>query len=276
MRSLLQVVGVETPAGHALPEILPQLTTSQVVFRQAQLHLIAAQPGGGKTMLALWYAVTSKVPSLYFSADSDSRTIALRAGAILLGKPVSDVEKMMDSEASVLLEDTLADGAKHIRFNFDPAPSLEDVEQEIEAWIELHGAPPSAIYIDNLMNIAAGSDNEWTALRDTMSAFHYMAREYESAFVVLHHVSENEKMSKPNFPAPRKALMGKVSALPELVLSVALDNNGTSYRVAVIKNRHGKADPTAESFLTLAAEPSLMTIYNSFSDLNIDRTRRGL
>ena len=96
MRSLLQVVGVETPAGHALPEILPQLTTSQVVFRQAQLHLIAAQPGGGKTMLALWYAVTSKVPSLYFSADSDSRTIALRAGAILLGKPVSDVEKMMD------------------------------------------------------------------------------------------------------------------------------------------------------------------------------------
>ena len=56
----------------------------------------------------------------------------------------------------------------------------------------------------------------------------------------------------------------------------ALDNNGTSYRVAVIKNRHGKADPTAESFLTLAAEPSLMTIYNSFSDLNIDRTRRGL
>ena len=73
MRSLLQVVGVETPAGHALPEILPQLTTSQVVFRQAQLHLIAAQPGGGKTMLALWYAVTSKVPSLYFSADSDSK-----------------------------------------------------------------------------------------------------------------------------------------------------------------------------------------------------------
>jgi len=177
MRTLLQVVGVESPAGHALPEILPQLTGNQVVFRQAQLHLVAAQPGGGKTMLALWYAITSKTPALYFSADSDSRTIALRAGAILMDRSVTDVERMMDSEASVLLEDALADGAGHIRFSFDPSPSLQDIEEEIEAWIELHGAPPSAIYIDNLMNVAAVSDNEWTALRDAMSAFHYMARE---------------------------------------------------------------------------------------------------
>lgn len=274
MRSLLQVVGVESPVGHILPEILPQLTSAQVVFRQAQLHLIAAQPGGGKTMLALWYAITSKTPALYFSADSDSRTIALRAGAILMERSVSDIERMMDSEASVLLEDALADGAGHIRFSFDPSPSLQDIEEEIEAWIELHGTAPTAIYIDNLMNIAAGADNEWTALRDSMSAFHYMAREYESAFIVLHHVSENEKMSKPNFPAPRKALMGKVSALPELVLSVALDSGANSYRVAVVKNRHGKADPNAEEYVTLAAEPSHMLLYNSGADMHKARTAR--
>jgi hypothetical protein len=247
---------------------------SPVVFRQAQLHLVAAQPGGGKTMLALWYAITSKTPALYFSADSDSRTIALRAGAILMDRPVTDVERMMDSEASVLLEDALADGAAHIRFSFDPSPSLQDIEEEIEAWIELHGAPPSAIYIDNLMNVAAVSDNEWTALRDAMSAFHYMAREYESAFIVLHHVSENEKMSKPNYPAPRKALMGKVSALPELVLSVALDGIANVYRVAVVKNRHGKADPTAENYITLSVEPSHMSLYNSPAELNRARLLR--
>ena len=274
MRSLLQVVGVESPTGHLLPEILPQLTAHQIQFRQAQLHLIAAQPGGGKTMLALWYAIVSKTSALYFSADSDSRTIALRAGAILMNRSVTEVEKMMDSEASVLLEDALADGANHIRFSFDPSPSLQDIEDEIEAWIELHGAPPTAIYVDNLMNVATASDNEWTALRDSMSAFHYMAREYESAFIVLHHVSENEKMSKPNFPAPRKALMGKVSALPELVLSVALDSGTSNYRVAVVKNRHGKADPTAEEFVVLSVEPSHMTLYNSSADLNRARTMR--
>ena len=124
------------------------------------------------------------------------------------------------------------------------------------------------------MNVASTSDNEWTALRDAMSAFHYMAREYESAFIVLHHVSENEKMSKPNFPAPRKALMGKVAALPELVLSVALDSAGQAYRVAVVKNRHGKADPTAESFITLIAEPSNMSLYDSPAELARVRTLR--
>jgi hypothetical protein len=268
MRSLLQVVGVESPAGHMLPEVLPSLTAAQVTFRQAQLHLVCAQPGGGKTLLALWYAISSKIPSLYFSADSDSRTIATRAGAIIMEREVSDVERMMDSEASVLLEDALAEGAAHIRFNFDPAPSLQDIEEEIEAWIELHGTAPTAIFVDNLMNVAAVSDNEWTALRDCMSAFHYMAREYESAFIVLHHVSENEKMSKPNYPAPRKALMGKVAALPELVLSVALDSSANAYRVAVVKNRHGKADPTAEEYITLAAEPSYMILHNSAADMN--------
>ena len=272
MRSLLQVVGVESPAGHQLPEILPQLTASQVVFRQAQLHLIAAQPGGGKTLLALWYAVTSKVPSLYISADSDSRTIATRAGALIMNKDVADVERLMDTEASVLLEDALAEGASHVRFAFDPAPSLQDIEEEIEAWIELHGSAPAAVYVDNLMNVVSASDNEWTALRDAMSAFHYMAREYESAFIVLHHVSENEKMSKPNYPAPRKALMGKVAALPELVLSVALDSASNSYKVAVVKNRHGKADPTAETWVALAAEASKMVLYNSPADLHRART----
>jgi hypothetical protein len=101
-----------------------------------------------------------------------------------------------------------------------------------------------------------------------------MAREYESAFVVLHHVSENEKMSKPNYPAPRKALMGKVSALPELVLSVALDGIANAYRVAVVKNRHGKADPTAENYVTLSVEPSHMSLYNSPAELQRARTMR--
>ena len=81
-------------------------------------------------------------------------------------------------------------------------------------------------------------------------------------------------MSKPNFPAPRKALMGKVAALPELVLSVALDSAGQAYRVAVVKNRHGKADPTAENFVTLIAEPSNMTLYDTPAELARARTMR--
>jgi hypothetical protein len=68
--------------------------------------------------------------------------------------------------------------------------------------------------------------------------------------------------------------MGKVSALPELVLSVALDGAANVYRIAVVKNRHGKADPTAENFVTLSVDPAHMTLYNSSVELQRARTIR--
>lgn len=272
MRSLLHVVGNESPAGHQLPEILPVLTADGVVFRRAQLHMIAAQPGGGKTMMALWYAVQSKVPTLYFSADSDARTMAVRTAAILMNKTVREVESMMAGGAAALVEDALLEGASHIRFDFDPGPSLQDIEEEIEAYIELYADTPHLIVLDNLLNVTGSNDNEWTAMRDAMSAFHYLARETESAFVVLHHVSEND--SKPNVPAPRKALQGKVSQLPELILSVALDSARNQYKVAVVKNRHGQADPKADEFTVAAVDASRMTLYNGQVEMNKAAHRR--
>lgn len=275
MRSLVHVVSNKSPAGQQLPEILPALTQDGILFRRAQLHMIAAQPGGGKTMMALWYAVKSGIPTLYFSADSDARTMTNRTAAILLGKTVREIENMMASEEHKhLVEEALIERAGHIRFDFDPGPSLEDIEEEIKAYIEIYADTPHLVVLDNLLNVAATSDNEWTAMRDAMSAFHYMARETESAFVVLHHVSEND--SKPNVPAPRKALQGKVSQLPELVLSVALDSPREAYKVAVVKNRHGSADPTAEQFSTVAVDPARMTLYNSIVDKNKADHRREI
>ena len=67
---------------------------------------------------------------------------------------------------------------------------------------------------------------------------------FNQLVVVLHHVSEND--SKPRYPASRKALMGKVSQLPELILTVALD--GDQFHIAAVKNRDGVSDPTAESY----------------------------
>ena len=192
--------------------------------------------------------------------------MTIRTAAILMGKTVREIETMMASDAAGLVNQALEDGAGHIRFDFDPGPSLQDIEEEIKAYVEIYADTPHMIVLDNLLNVAGSNDNEWTAMRDAMSAFHYMARETESAFVVLHHVSEND--SKPNIPAPRKALQGKVSQLPELVLSVALDGAREQYKVATVKNRHGQADPTAEAFTTLSVDPARMTLYNSIVDKN--------
>lgn len=272
MRTLLHVLNGSSPSGDSLPEILPTLTDNDVTFRRGQLHVIAAVPGGGKTLLALWWAIKAKVPTLYFSADSDASTLAERAGAILLDKTTKVVKQMLQSEAAVLVEDAFADNASHIKFDFDPGPSIESIEEELLAYCELMGDMPAVVIIDNLMNVHGDSDNEWTSMRDSMSALHTLARETEAAFIVLHHVSENPNESKPDFPAPRRALMGKVSALPELVLTVAL--SGSNYRIAAVKNRHGAAHPKADDYMTVAVDLAYMSLYNTHGEMEQARTRR--
>lgn len=273
MRSLLQVVNGSSPSGERLPEILPALSATDVAFRRGQLHVIAAVPGGGKTLLALWWAVKSKVPTLYFSADSDASTIAERAGAIVMNKKAKEVKELLETEGAFMVEESLAEGADHIRFDFDPGPSIESIEEELLAYRELYGDMPAVVVIDNLMNIHGESDSEWTAMRDSMSALHTLARETEAAFIVLHHVSENPKESKPDFPAPRRALMGKVAALPELVLTVAI-GGASQYRIAAVKNRHGEADPKAERYTTVAVDLPYMSLFNSHTDMEQARQRR--
>ena len=270
MRSLLQVVRSTSEAGKDLPEILPALSAATIAFRHGQLHVVCGQPGRGKTMLALWYAVTCNEPVLYFSADSDMGTMANRASAIMSKKTVNEIKQMRQTEAIAVIEDELVDLNRRVRIDPDPNPSLDGIYEEVQAYIELFGRCPSAIFIDNLMNVQSISENEWTGMRDSMRAFHSLARETESAVVVLHHVSEGE--SKPNRPAPMKALMGKVSHLPETILSVALD--GDQYHVCAVKNRDGVADTNATNPITVYVDAPSMSLFNTHQELELHRTRR--
>lgn len=270
MRSLLQVVRSTSEAGQDLPEILPAFSAATIKFRRGQLHVIAGQPGGGKTMLSLWYAIKSNTRVLYFNADSDQGTIVNRASAILLDRTVDEVKAMRETEEIYLIEDELIELSQRIRIEPNPHPTLDDIYEETEAYVELFGCPPDLIVVDNLLNLAAAHDNEWTAMRDAMSALHSLARETESAVVVLHHVSEND--SKPEFPAARKALMGKVSQLPELILTVAM--SGDNYLVAAVKNRDGVSDPGAEKPIRVAVDPSRMCLFNNKEELEMANTRR--
>lgn len=269
MRLLSQILKNSEQIGVVLPDVSQSLSERGVLFRRAQLHMVAAQPGGGKTLLALWYAIKAQVPTLYFSADSDSRTIVARTAAVVSNQTVRESEVLLTKEDPFTLGHLMS--VSHIRFDFDPNPSLQDIEDEIHAYIELFGDTPELIVVDNLMNIAQATDNEWTAMRDAMSAFHYLARETEAAFLILHHVSEND--SRPNFPAPRKALQGKVSQLPEMVLTVAIDAPNDQFKVACVKNRHGAAHPMADEYVTLFVDAERMSLFNSQTDLHMNRTR---
>ncbi|MEV7908498.1 hypothetical protein, partial [Streptomyces anulatus] len=95
------------------------------------------------------------------------------------------------------------------------------------------------------------------AMRNNMRVIKYLARELNSAALVLHHCAEGEALPE-GFPPPRRTIQGKVSQLPALILTVA--NDGAYMRIACVKNRYGQADPSAQTYVTLKADLARMSL----------------
>ena len=241
--------------------------------------MVMALPGNGKTLFALWYAIQCGLPTLYFSFDSDEGTISNRAAAILMDKTTDEVEAMRDSPAVVEIEDSLSILQERVRFDFTGSPSMDDVYDETEAWVELFGDTPQLIIVDNLLNPRGGSDAEFTAMRDSMSGLQGLARDTGAAVMVLHHVNSSLLNSSSPLtriyhdkPAQFGALMGQVGQLPEAIYSIA--RVGNQMKVAAVKNRDGIADPSAQSYITVACDASRMSLYDTARDMDLVRTKR--
>lgn len=261
------------PKGQSLPDVYQPLAFREIKFRRGQCVMIAAQPNGGKSMLALHYLIHSGVDGLYISADTDPTTTMLRAGATILGKTVSEVEAACaTTSGAAFVAEALEELQSRVRFSFDPSPTLDDIALEIEAWNSLFGRPPTMLIVDNLMNIVSGNDNEFMAMRENMVALHHISRVTNSCVWVLHHVSENE--SKATTPAPRRALHGKVSQLPEMILTIAMDPHSSQLKVCAVKNRHGPHDATGEDYEVLYVDPARMSIYSSQTEMATAAKRR--
>lgn len=199
--------------------------------------MVAAAPNAGKSMFALIYAVKAAVPTLFFSADTDTTTVMLRAAAHASGHNQVNVEQNLSSDSHYY--DKHFDKLKHIKWVFDSSPSLDDIELEIKAYVELYGIAPELIIIDNLMNVAAETDNEWAGLRAIMMELHDMARKTEACVLVLHHVSEQSEYGSPSEPPARRAIHGKVSQLPALILTLGYNPVTAELKIAAVKNRFG-------------------------------------
>jgi KaiC/GvpD/RAD55 family RecA-like ATPase len=211
--------------------------------------MVAAAPNAGKSMFALIYAVRAKVPTLFFSADTDTATVMIRAAAHLSGHIQTTVEQNITNKANYYNKEL--ENISHIQWVFDSNPSLDDIEMEIKAYIELYGIAPELIIVDNLMNVAAESDNEWAGLRQIMMEFHDMARKTQACVLVLHHVSEQGEYGNTTEPPPRRSIHGKVSQLPSLILTLGYSPESGVLRVAPVKNRFGPMDSSGKDYAGL-------------------------
>jgi hypothetical protein len=213
--------------------------------------MFAAVPGAGKSSLALALALKMKVPTLYISADTNAHTMAMRLASMISGKSQSDVEHKLNEDLG-WTRATLSKGS-HIVWSFDSSPSLQDIDEEVQAFEELWGCPPVCIIVDNLMDIATDGGEEFASMRAIMKELKFLARATNAAVVVLHHTSE----AIPGTPCqPRSALQGKVAQLPALICTLGVA--GTSMAVAPVKNRYGRASANGDNPTWLAFNPEYM------------------
>jgi len=236
-------------SGDPLPSPFKVFERNRVVWRRSSVHMIAGQPGSQKTVLMLNIVDRmGKIPTLYISSDSDDFTVASRVYAMRSGETVERAEEIISKDPAVAY-DTLREW-DHVRFSFNSAPTIDHIVSELDAMTMINGEPPHHTVVDILMDVdyeGASEMNLWAL----MNEFKVLAREYNTAFTIVHHASEGAK-GEPC--PPRSAIMGKANQLPTLILT--LNGNDDSIDVAVVKNRFGKADLTGRTFTKFPSDPA--------------------
>ncbi|WP_186315747.1 DnaB-like helicase C-terminal domain-containing protein [Catellatospora sichuanensis] len=263
MLTLTRAKHTKGAAGEPIPTVFQTLAAESVHVRRGQFTLIAAAPGVGKSVFALSLVLKAEVPSFYFSADTDAFTMYLRAGAMFTGYRTVDIEHAVEHKNTQQI-DALLEKKSHCRFDFSGSIEIDMLEEELKAYAATYGEWPHVIVIDNLSNMRLDDAPEgYQALEAACDYLHELARETGAAVIALHHVTGT--FDDGITAVPLSGLRGKVSKVPEMVLtlhrdaSVGTDEMGTMY-VTPVKNRTGKADPSGSWSLPLKYAPPTMTL----------------
>lgn len=245
-------------AGKELPRIpeLQALYDMGCTFRQGQVMMIAGRSGTLKSMFATWLVAKWAQPTLYFSADMSAYTASSRVASLVTGDLQEEIEEGMALGGGNRERYLEALASLPMTFSFGSPITWRQVDEEIEAYVELWNAYPSIVVFDNLMDFD-GADSDYTEQMAVMSGVTSFARDTGCTCIILHHASDKSWNAEkaPYDPPSRQEVKGGLSEKPELSLTVALDPQTMEYKVAVVKQRMGPSDPTARRFARLTAEP---------------------
>lgn len=248
-----QSLYIRGAAGDPLPPVWDALEQKGTALRRGQLALVCAGPGTGKSAFVLAYALKSKVPTLYFSADSDAFTQLSRSVSILSGWSLERSTRAVRSEDIGQVADDL--DSLPIRFNYKASPSLDVIEESLAAYDALYEDFPALIVIDNITNVrtdAGDGDDPFSGLEALMDYLHEMARETGSCVIGLHHVTG--PYNDGDKPIPLSGIKGQIGRVPELILTLHRVSDGFGpdlLNVSTVKNRGGKSDPSGNDFASL-------------------------
>lgn len=248
-------------SGKPMPRVpaLAALYQYGVEIRQGQIIMVVGRSGSQKSGFSMWLATQWNLPTLYFSGDMSAFTASSRLAGSYTGMNTEQIEKAM-AEGGERREEILAALASSpVQFSFGSPITWKGIDEELDAYVELHNKFPEVIVLDNLMDFEGGAESDYTAQMAVMASVTEMARDTGATVLIMHHATDKSKSADwdPTSPPTRQEVKGGLSEKPELSLSVALNPNDMRFNVAVIKNRSGAQDPSARRWVTLKCLPEV-------------------
>lgn len=268
MQSLGMAARNRGNTGQQLPTPFYQsLENAGIRFWRSQLALVVGPGSSGKSVFIANLVVKWGRPALGFLLDQDSATAASRFAATEMDEPFLELKKNLDAPTTV---ETLA-RLGFIQTDFK-AESLEDIQRQLDAYIERYGVPPEVVVVDNLGNMTSGYAEEWAALKAMTLELDIMARKYECLIICAHHTTD----APTTEPLPRSSILGKISQYPRLIISVAFNVYSGEYKLAAVKNSSGPTDAMATNPLTFSANLGNMQIVECDADLMVNQAEESL
>lgn len=248
---------------------LPYVAELQPLYKMGynphagELIMVAGRPGAMKSTFVLWLVQRFHLPTLYFSADMSAFQASMKMASYQLQKKVDDVAddmalgsdgKFVDEEAAGAVLERLDTSKIHFSFG---TPIRQDVMiEELNAWVDLYNSFPEVIVIDNLMDME-GCEVGYEEQSLAMQSLSNLSRETGATVIVLHHASDKGEQAKrdPFSPPPRSEIKNGLAEKAEQVLTVAIDNRDNSFKVAIVKQRMGYTDASAQNYAAMAVNP---------------------
>lgn len=233
--------------GRPLPTIFQSWAAQKIHIRRSEVTMIAGQSNAGKSLLAEWFAVNwtkyHGLRGLYFCADSAELGMAARGLAMSTMNLTHDqAEELLSREDAWAIEQM--EGLNNLSWSFEDDLSYENINEEVEAFVELWGTTPDFIIVDNLTDVEGQAEDEWATQRRALKALVQLARATDAAVIVLHHTSQDPRIKEEPCP-PKHAILGKCDQKPALILTLA--DRGGQRPVACVKNRFGKPDKSGRT-----------------------------
>ena len=224
-----------------------------------QVTMVAGMPGSMKSLFVHMWVCDTGLPALVFSADQDASETITRLACHATGQSRKSVEEAFRLGQDAFYREKMSEYP--IVFDFEAAPSLDSVEDGINAYVEAMDVYPGVIVVDSLYSVypdAEADDSEHRSMESVLHFLQEIARATGAAVIVCHHLSESAK-GGPEVPGPRASIIGKVNRIPECIFTVAFAPTEGLFRVAPVKVRGGKADPSGALYASLKVIPETST-----------------